>query len=1310
MTDRPTEAKTTHASRQHDALSTLVVLSNQCAQTDHDLRARHQERHAAIELHHKQLLIFIADRYDATRRSRRRQLDEQIAQIEAQAKLDHEKLNESARDQLERLTLKLEAKERKTREDFQHALWTADSVLEGVLAKLKKDKQAKEREAEGFTAAIDQLAGQCLERLHKYRQPAEHIPQPAPSIPAEPGDDDPTPQYESTLAAAEARLEKLVALPIPTALIGIKPYAFGALIGLLAAMIATIVTGDPAANILAIIGAVAGALLVYGGVIWLLLRLAKKQVQGALEPFAQSIADARQQVKRVLAYFSAVRKAEREAANAHRDRSIAQTRATYEPMIADLVRSNRASLLEAEAKAKQTIEDRQTQAIQRAAELAKERDNSVERNRSKKQKLLELAEARYQQRHRDNDQQRDDGLAEVETRWTRGHTQIEDEIRRLTEINAQRFPTWDHDTWTQWAPPTKFSDVVRFGQLGIDMDNIMTELARGGRFTLNLPDAFAVPALLSSPSQRSMLLQSGLKGRDDAIRTLQGVMARLLTAMPPGRVKFTLIDPVGLGQSFAGFMHLADHDDSLVTSRIWSEPQHINARLTDLTEHMENVIQKYLRNDFETIDAYNAQAGELAEPYRFLVVSDFPTGFSQDAIARLASIAASGARCGVFLLLFHDVRQSMPGGTHIEDLKANCVTIAHNDGKWTWNDELYERFPLTLDGPPPEQLLTRIVNTVGEAARDASRVEVPFNVIAPPEDRLWTKSATDELSVPVGRTGATRLQSISLGRGVAQHALVAGKTGSGKSTLLHVLITNLALWHHPDEVEFYLIDFKKGVEFKSYADHRLPHARAIAIESDREFGLSVLQRLDAELESRGELFRKHGVQNLAAYRALPDSKPLPRTLLLIDEFHEFFADDDKIAQDAALLLDRLVRQGRAFGVHAFLGSQSLGGAAGLGRGTLGQMAVRIALQCSEADSQLILNDDNAAARLLTRPGEAIYNDQGGALEGNSPFQISWLSDSQRDDMVRKAARLAQERGVKRPPTIVFEGNAPADLAQNAPLAELLDQYAATNAADAPRQPRGPGAWIGEPVAIKDPTTVDLRRQAGANALIIGQQDEAAMAMLGSSLISLAAQTPRDRAIFYLFDGSTTDAPMHGRLESYAAAIPHATHMVAWRDADQTIGELAALVRQRLDSDTDPDAQPAIYIMIYGLQRYRSLRKGEDDFSFSMEDAAAAPKPDKQFAEILKEGPAVGIHVITWCDTPISVDRTIDRGLMREFDYRILFQMSATDSSNLIDSPAANTLGLYRGLCYSEERGTLEKFRPYALPDTPFLARVAAALA
>src|SRR3954453_10282780 len=132
-------------------------------------------------------------------------------------------------------------------------------------------------------------------------------------------------------------------------------------------------------------------------------------------------------------------------------------------------------------------------------------------------------------------------------------------------------------------------------------------------------------------------------------------------------------------------------------------------------------------------------------------------------------------------------------------------------------------------------------------------------------------------------------------------------------------------------------------------------------------------------------------------------------LLIVDEVQGFFVEEDKLAQDATLLLDRLVRQGRAFGIHVHLGSQSLGGAYSMSRSTLGQMAVRIALQCSETDAHLILSEDNSAARLLTRPGEAIYNDANGMIEGNNYFQVVWLSDERREAYLQEIQKLQEKR-------------------------------------------------------------------------------------------------------------------------------------------------------------------------------------------------------------------------------------------------------------------------------------------------------------
>jgi hypothetical protein len=883
-------------------------------------------------------------------------------------------------------------------------------------------------------------------------------------------------------------------------------------------------------------------------------------------------------------------------------------------------------------------------------------------------------------------------VAALKTRW-------EDGLRHVSQLLAAageddpRLLDWNSPAWEAWTSPKAFDGRVRFGEMTVNLAGLTEHMPQ----RLELPAAFAVPAMLEMPARASLLAEFDHAGRKATMDLARLLMTRLLTRVPAGRVKFTLFDPVGLGQTFAGFMHLADHDESLVGSRIWTEKEHIQQRLADLTEHMETVIQKYLRNEYATIDEYNAQAGELAEPFRYLVIADFPAGFEQESLRRLASIAMTGPRCGVYTIILRDSRQPLPQGTRMEDLLGHSVHLSCKGGEFAWQDAVLKRFPLAVDATPGDKTLTGLMDKVGVAAKDAKRVEVPFESIAPANGAAWSMTSKDELRVPIGKCGATRLQALRLGVGVAQHTLVAGKTGSGKSNLMHTIVTNLALWYPPDEVEFYLVDFKKGVEFKAYVSSALPHARAIAVESDREFGLSVLQRVDAELSRRGVLFRDIGVQDIASYREKTGQK-LPRTILLIDEFQEFFAEDDKLSQEAAGLLDRLVRQGRAFGVHLVLGSQTIGGSSGLARSTLGQVGVRVALQCSEADSQLILGDNNGAARLLTRPGEAIYNDAGGLLEANSPFQIAFLPDDEREEYLERIRQLSLKKHTTPPSPIVFEGNTAAALRDNRPLATLLERP------DFPPATSAVPAYIGAPVAIKEPTAVTFRRQTGANVLMVGQQEESAVAIFASMISSLAAQHKPGEARFVLMDGSPADSRFYGLLERVLASTPHEATIVPWRGVPETVNELATIMAERQADDTK--AGPAVYLLLVGLQRFRLLRKQEEDFSFSRSDEPAGPKTDKQFAELLSEGPALGLHMVIWADTPITVERTLDRGALRQFDYRILFQMSASDSSNLIDSPLANRLGAHRGLLYSEEQGTFEKFRPYEVPDADWIAYLA----
>ena len=1293
---------------QRDALRDLVALATESAATEARIEEQYRSATEGATKELNSARATITNHFAGLVESARQKDVERRGEIESRYGANVEEAQHAHEQARRKIDREHNPIERKTRQQLEHAVWLADSVLEVAQNQIreenKKIREALKSHAESL--AEIELAGLKLLNTYGQEPPRDELTEPI-QVPVT---DDLSADMEREREAAQALLSRLGSLVLPRMFVGSLPWVTLFLLCIVAGGVGEAVKGLNAIHFDSIAIA-AGGTLVVSVVIGLLLSVVgKRHVREAYQPLRVSLA-----VGRKLSQEHAIRAAKRQElrnleANRKRDAEVQRLNEKAAPVFAalDKRRSDAVEAADTEARNNlQSLQDARGLSLQRADEdLATE----LESLRRGEQADLDAAQKSFDDQTRDSRRTYDQGRIALERRLRDGLASIQaptgDKGNDKAGGNGQTtIRDWTDAAWGSWTPPTKFPALVRFGQMRVDLRQIADNSKGHGKATLELPAPFIVPAPLAFPRGASLLVQHDRTGRVGAMRILQTVMTRLLTNLPAGRARFTILDPVGLGQNFAGFMHLADHDEALVGTRIWTETDQIEQRLADMTEHMETVIQKYLRNEFATIDEYNAQAGELAEPYRFLVVADFPTGFQGDSFRRLASIAATGARCGVYVLVARDTRAPLPSEAQLDDLEANCVNLVQQGDGFVWKDDVFGQFPLQLDVPAPELVLTGLLDKVGRGAKESKRVEVSFDTIAPETREFWTGSTRDELQVPIGRMGATRLQTLRLGKGVAQHVLIAGKTGSGKSTLLHALVTNLAMWYSPDEIELYLIDFKKGVEFKAYATQNLPHARAIAVESDREFGVSVLTRLDAELSRRGELFRKAGVQDLASYRRTPDALIMPRTLLIIDEFQEFFSEDDKLAQDANLLLDRLVRQGRAFGIHVLLGSQTIGGSSGLARSTIGQMAVRVALQTSEADSQLILGDNNSAARLLSRPGEAIYNDAGGLVEANSPFQVAWLPDEKREKYLDAVSKLADAHGsrLRHEPPIVFEGNAPADVRKNAQLAMKLQGPRAT------KIPAAASAWIGEPVAIKDPTAITFRRQSGASVLLVGQQEEQAMAVMLSSILSLATQYPPGGAIFHVFDGTPADSFLAGTFQNMQAAIPHEIKLAEWRAVPDVLNELDEEVQRRQSGD--PAGSPEIFVFIYGLQRYRILRKSEDEFSFSMSSSDEPKKanPSKQFTDLLREGPGLGIHVVTWVDTVASLERTLDRTAMREFDNRILFQMSSNDSSTLIDSPAANKLGFFRALSYSEEQGVMEKFRPYALPSAEWLQSVSAAL-
>lgn len=940
---------------------------------------------------------------------------------------------------------------------------------------------------------------------------------------------------------------------------------------------------------------------------------------------------------------------------------------------------------ESEFRHEETLKTIQEKYPPQLDQLAKERQTQWEAN--------ELA---YVNRKRAANTAHDVDWDEMAEAWHEGFQRISTELAAMRSACDQLFPDWTATEWQDRQRPAVVPPVIQFGKCILPLQAVKNGVSQEPRL---VPEqtTLQLPAWLSLEEHPRMVITADGPGRHAAAEVLQLMMFRFLTAVPAGKLRFTIVDPSALGQNFASFMHLADHDEQLIGKRIWTDSRQIEERLALISDHMEKVLQKYLRNEFASIHEYNAFAGEVSEPYHVIVVANFPTGLSDNAMRRLKTIVTTGPRCGVYTLISIDKSVKLPADFPLSDLMTNSVHLDWSNERFRWQYPLFSKLELQLEKLPPNDKLTEILRYAGEESRVASRVEVPFSVVAPPSQKVWCESSASELVVPIGRAGANELQDVRLGKGTAQHALISGKTGSGKSTLLHALVTNLALRYSPREVEFYLVDFKKGVEFKTYATHQLPHARVIAIESEREFGVSVLERLDEILRQRGEKFRALGVQDLASYRR-ESGEMMPRILLVVDEFQELFVSDDKLAQDAALLLDRLVRQGRAFGMHVMLGSQTLAGAYSLARSTIGQMAVRIALECSEADAHLILSDDNSAARLLSRPGEAIYNDQNGMVEGNHLFQVVWLPDRERQQHLFNLRERQTAEGLVVEPAIVFEGNVPANPLQNEDFVKLVAEPTESRVIE-------PTVWLGSAVRIEPPTQMTFRRQGGNNLLIVGQDEPLALGILSTAAAALVAQSSVDSPQVFVLDGMRSESADRDTWQKIAAALPGKLAVHSPRETGKLIDQIAAEVSRRTQQPEE-EYEPQ-FLVVYDLAQLRDLRLTEEEFSFSsMSTNGKPPSVDKQFREILREGPAVGVHVLIWSDSHNSLMRVFDRLTMREVDYRVALQISPVDSTSLIDSPAAGRLGEHRALFYRDDTGTSTKFRPFGRPTPEWLAFLA----
>jgi len=824
-----------------------------------------------------------------------------------------------------------------------------------------------------------------------------------------------------------------------------------------------------------------------------------------------------------------------------------------------------------------------------------------------------------------------------------------------------------------------------------------------------------VPYCTSFNSDFNYLFRFGGEGRPVVISDACNFAMRLFTMLPPGKLNFTFLDPVTLGESFAVFTQLIDVNNNtseIINGKIWSNPTDIEEKLRVMTDHIANVTQRCLQGKYNNIYEYNLDAEQNAEAYQVIMMMDFPTGLTDQSMKLLEQIATSGPKCGVFTILYRNESQfkkvsekSYPLVLNIEKnfqnltYSGSCDEIRYMNDKIKNNLIKWKNISIRC-----KENLDNIINKLKLGIKNAEKIVISFNKIIPAKEEWFKGDCSKELSIPIGIHGANNIQNLTFGIGGSHHALVAGQTGAGKSSLLHTIIMSALIKYPANQLQIFLVDFKRGVEFKIYANYSLENFKVIAIESEREFGCSVLEFLDVEQSRRAEKFKKYNVDNVNDYR-IKSGEILPRILLIIDEFHVLFSKDasDVSSKNSAAFLEQIIRQGRAFGIHVILASQTMSNIGGINYGVWGQVGVRIALKCPKADAKFVLGGDNDGVDLLSseNPGQAIYNSDCGNVISNTIFRVAYIEQEEQDAFLRYISTNSLKFGYSE--TRVMLSNVEDNI--YSPFQKFIrgEDYDFKDNC----------ILVGEPLKIINNMKMRFKNKQSSNMLVIGNDEQKIRTLFTFAVLSMAlhklsingnvcSQTPD----IYLFDyAPLEDFYEKDILIELSKMLPHFIKYISFDEANDVMKELyEEFLRREKGQSEIKDA----YMLVYGLQRARDLRSNNvyqtkntvddfDEFGGSPTQQLTA-KPHEMFMNLLQRGASVGINALVWEDN-FKVFMAHYANMLSNFDMRVAFTMSDEDSINFIEDPNGSKIG-ENSAVYSYNGN--QKFRPYKKPDLEWL--------
>ena len=768
----------------------------------------------------------------------------------------------------------------------------------------------------------------------------------------------------------------------------------------------------------------------------------------------------------------------------------------------------------------------------------------------------------------------------------------------------------------------------------------LPDLVRIGELSHPLLPA-TIPALVPLRGSNGICVIGDHASKKEVHNLLQLIAFRLLLSIRKKQAKFIIIDHEKNGASFGSLFGL---DEKIVHAEIWDDENEITDGITDIKNQIPLIRSKYLQTKYSDLAEYNQSVAHSNQPFHFLMVANFPRGFNQDSAQKLHNLMLNGSSVGIYVLLSLDLSADIPYGMKLEPFK-NVATTIDIKNKLVLNtsaDEWYnENFILkSIDNELPTNL-EELKNQLNKMAEETSAVSI--DVIQDYDD-AWKNDTSLGVKIPIGITQSNETIDFTFGfNSDVHHALIGGSTGSGKSVLLHDLIINGALLYSPEQLQFILLDYKEGTEFKMYED--LPHIKVLSIASEAEFGISIFEFLADEIARRGDLFKKYQVGNLHEYNQ-KSKETLPRFLIIIDEFQVLLNGKGSGPGRVASLMEDISRRGRSFGVNMILSTQSLGDV-DITPSTLSNIGLRIGMKMPENDCTKILNYNNDVPMHFSRAGQAVYNSKNGLKAGNTEFQVAYRSKDSITSVIKDLNKKAdyEIKADRRFSNYIFDGNQKGSIHKNKMLSERIkDNKFEINDSFC-------DLYIGEPSFLQEEhIKYRIRKQAGSNVLVTGDQPHAAVSVVYYSLHQLIKQSSSESK-FYIFNLFDIDSGFANEFNVLKDISQNVKVFSNDKNLENILEEIDDELKSRIEEGNN---DYRITMVFLNIQRSRSLKRGEYDLS----------DVGKKLSEMINSGPDMGIHTILYAIRHADLQEVMDTKTIKDFENIII--LKGADPSQYTD--------------------------------------------